>query len=183
MINTTQRSYAAGYCDPSTPPHSPKTTAYQACPKPRPNLRLHHAFGTLVSGSSLGLLGCVLAAATLFAQPQGKPSAAGANPPPKSEGTDEDNSLAAARTALKRGDYDEAIKRASEALRAHPEDEAAKRLLERAQQAKRDDKRDHDRALELAREAMRSGDYGKAIEFLTLVVNGWPADADAKELL
>jgi tetratricopeptide (TPR) repeat protein len=45
------------------------------------------------------------------------------------------------------------------------------------------DQADHDRGLALARKAMDAGDYPKAIELLNLVVEGWPQDTAAKNLL
>ena len=46
-----------------------------------------------------------------------------------------------------------------------------------------DDHRYMARALDLARQALAARDYPKAIEFLNLVVEGWPDDATAKDLL
>src|SRR3954464_15891630 len=45
------------------------------------------------------------------------------------------------------------------------------------------DQADHDRGLALARKAMDAGDYPKAIELLNLVVEGWPQDTAANNLL
>ena len=45
------------------------------------------------------------------------------------------------------------------------------------------DQADHDRGIALARQAMDAGDYAKAVELLNLVVQGWPQDTTAKEML
>jgi tetratricopeptide (TPR) repeat protein len=83
---------------------------------------------------------------------------------------------------LARGDQDEAIKQANAALKARPGDDTAMRLLAQAQKAQRD-RANHDRALALARDAIAAGNYSRAVELLNLVLQGWPEDPAAKDLL
>jgi tetratricopeptide (TPR) repeat protein len=93
-----------------------------------------------------------------------------------------DQALAAAQSALEREDFDAALSQATEALKARPDDPAAKSLQSKALEGK---KQTNNRsvALRLSQEAIKAGDYDQAIELLNLVVEGWPADATAKELL
>jgi len=90
--------------------------------------------------------------------------------------------MTAAQAALARGDFNYAIIQAGEALKVRPDDPTAKQILARAQKAK-SDQADYDRALKVARDAIAKGDNPKAIEILTLVLQGWPGDAVATQML
>lgn len=90
--------------------------------------------------------------------------------------------MAQGRAALERKDYDAAIREAKTALDVHPADQEAHRLLAKAEQGQRD-RVNYDHAFELARAKMGAGDYAAAADLMRLVLQGWPDDARAKEML
>jgi tetratricopeptide (TPR) repeat protein len=93
-----------------------------------------------------------------------------------------DSAMASAKAALKREDFDEAEADANQALKARPKDAAAQSILVQTKKG-RAEKKEHDRAMAEAQKAMNSGDYPRAVNLLTLVVDGWPNDVVAKDML
>jgi hypothetical protein len=94
-----------------------------------------------------------------------------------------DQILSAARSALERADYETALLRANEALKSNPGDATAKDILVQAQKGKDAQDAAHEKALKIADDALKSGDYDRAIDLLQLIIEGWPSDQIAKDLL
>ncbi len=108
------------------------------------------------------------------------PPISSAKPAPAKAGYD--SSIASARAALKREDYDEAEADANQALKARPKDAAAQSILVQVKKG-RQERKEHDQAMAEAQKAMNARDYPRAVNLLTLVVEGWPNDVVAKDML
>jgi len=93
-----------------------------------------------------------------------------------------DQAIAAAKAAIAHADYDTALTAATNAIRLRPDDTSAKALRAEAETGKRQQGA-HAEGLRLGRQALEAGNYKRAEELLKLVVQGWPGDLTAKELL